>query len=51
MAGFDNARVDAAFFAGTSWKSQFLLNLGYGDPDKLKPRAPRLEFEEACRIE
>ena len=51
MAGFDNARVDEAFLAGTSWKSNFLLNLGYGDPASLRPRGPRLDFEEACRIE
>ncbi|WP_257447773.1 malonic semialdehyde reductase [Archangium lipolyticum] len=51
MGGFDNARVDAAFFAGTSWKSNFLLNLGYGDPASVRPRGPRLDFEEACRIE
>ena len=51
MSGFDNAKVDDAFFAGTSWKSNFLCNLGYGDPAPLLPRSPRLEFEEACRIE
>jgi 3-hydroxypropanoate dehydrogenase len=50
MSGFDNARVDAAFFAGTSVKSNFLCNLGYGDPSKLHPRSPRLEFEEACTL-
>lgn len=51
MSGFDNAKVDAAFFAGTSVKSNFLCNLGYGDHSKLYPRSPRLSFEEACRIE
>jgi 3-hydroxypropanoate dehydrogenase len=51
MAGFDNAKVDATFFAGTSWKSNFLMNLGYGDPAKLYPRNPRLSFEQAARIE
>ena len=51
MSGFDNAKVDAAFFEGTSWRSNFLCNLGFGDPAKLFPRLPRLEFEEACRIE
>jgi 3-hydroxypropanoate dehydrogenase len=50
MSGFDNAKVDAAFFAGTSWKSNFLVNLGYGDPVKLFPRSPRLAFDEAARI-
>ncbi|VTT96943.1 nitroreductase family protein : Putative NADH dehydrogenase/NAD(P)H nitroreductase LIG30_3858 OS=Burkholderia sp. lig30 GN=LIG30_3858 PE=3 SV=1: Nitroreductase [Gemmataceae bacterium] len=51
MSGFDNAKVDAAFFAGTTVKSNFVCNLGYGDASKLHPRAPRLTFEEACRVE
>jgi 3-hydroxypropanoate dehydrogenase len=51
MSGFDNAKVDAAFFPGTTIKSNFLCNLGYGDATKLHPRAPRLTFDEACRIE
>lgn len=51
MAGFDSAKVDAAFFPDGRWKSNFLLNLGYGDPARLYPRNPRLDFEEACRIE
>jgi 3-hydroxypropanoate dehydrogenase len=50
MSGFDNAKVDAAFFAGTTVKSNFLCNLGYGDASKLHPRSPRLTFEEACRV-
>src|SRR5436189_5444921 len=50
MSGFDNAKVDAAFFAGTTVKSNFLCNLGHGDPSKLHPRSPRLTFEEACRV-
>jgi 3-hydroxypropanoate dehydrogenase len=50
MSGFNNAKVDAAFFAGTSVKSNFLCNLGYGDKTKLHPRAPRLSFDEACKI-
>ena len=50
MSGFDNAKVDEAFFAGSTVKSNFLCNLGYGDPAKLRPRAPRLAFGEACRI-
>jgi 3-hydroxypropanoate dehydrogenase len=50
MSGFDNNKVDAAFFAGTTIRSNFLCNLGYGDPDRLRPRNPRLSFEEACRI-
>lgn len=51
MSGFDNAKVDAAFFAGTQWKSNFLVNLGKGDPASIFPRSPRLSFDEACRIE
>jgi 3-hydroxypropanoate dehydrogenase len=50
MSGFDNAKVDAAFFAGTTIKSNFLCNLGYGDASKLHPRNPRLSFGEACQI-
>jgi 3-hydroxypropanoate dehydrogenase len=50
MSGFDNAKVDKAFFAGTTIKSNFLCNLGHGDATKLYPRAPRLPFEEACQI-
>ena len=51
MSGFDNAKVDAAFFAGTTIRSNFLVNLGRGDPASIFPRSPRLGFEEACRIE
>jgi 3-hydroxypropanoate dehydrogenase len=50
MSGFDNAKVDHAFFPDGRLKSNFLCNLGYGDPDKLFPRNPRLTFEEACTI-
>jgi 3-hydroxypropanoate dehydrogenase len=50
MSGFNNAKVDEAFFAGTTVKSNFLCNLGYGDRTKLHPRNPRLSFEEACRM-
>jgi 3-hydroxypropanoate dehydrogenase len=50
MSGFDNALVDAAFFAGTSIRSNFLVNLGHGDPAGLFPRLPRLSFEEAAQI-
>src|SRR2546421_11191567 len=50
MSGFDNAKVDAAFFPDGRFKSNFLVNLGYGDPAKLFPRNPRLSFEEQCRI-
>jgi 3-hydroxypropanoate dehydrogenase len=51
MAGFNNAKVDATFFPDGKWKSNFLLNLGYGDPARLHPRNPRLDFADACRIE
>ncbi len=50
MSGFDNAKVDAAFFPDGAWRSNFLVNLGYGDASKLLPRHPRLSFEEACRM-
>jgi len=50
MSGFDNAQVDAAFFSGTSWKSNFLINLGHADPTKPFPRSPRLAFDEAAQI-
>jgi 3-hydroxypropanoate dehydrogenase len=50
MSGFDNAKVDELFFAGTTFKSNFLCNLGYGDPKGVYPRNPRLNFAEACRI-
>jgi len=50
MSGFDAATVDAAFWAGTSVKTNFVCNLGHGDPSKVFARSPRLAFEEACRI-
>jgi 3-hydroxypropanoate dehydrogenase len=50
MSGFNNAKVDAAFFAGTTIKSNFLCNLGHGDASKLHPRSPRLSFDEACQV-
>ena len=50
MSGFNNAKVDDAFFAGTAIKSNFLVNLGHGDPASIFPRSPRLGFDEACRI-
>ena len=50
MSGFNNEGVDREFFAGTKVKSNFLCNLGYGDPSKLHERAPRLSFDEACTI-
>ncbi len=50
MSGFDKAKVNAEFFPDGKWKVNFLCNLGYGDPSKLFPRSPRLEFDEACRV-
>lgn len=50
MSGFDPAKLDEAFFAGTTWKSNFLCNLGYGDPAGLFARLPRLPFAEACLL-
>ena len=50
MGGFDPAAVDAAFFAGTSWKSDLVMNVGYGDREKLYPRNPRLAGDEFVKI-
>ncbi len=50
MSGFDNAKVDAAFFPDGKVKSNFLCNLGYGSGENLFPRNPRLTFEEVCTI-
>ena len=51
MSGFDNAGVDQEFLAGTELESNFLCSLGYGDPESLHPRLPRLSFDQACRVE
>ena len=50
MSGFDNALVDTAFLADKGWKSNFLVNIGHGDPAGLYPRSPRFEFDEACQL-
>lgn len=50
MSGFNNAGVDEEFFKGTKIKSNFLINLGEGDPSQLFPRSPRLPFDEAAEI-
>ena len=50
LSGFDNAKVDELFFAGTKIKSNFLCNLGYGDHSKLFPASPRPAFEDFCSI-
>ena len=49
MSGFDPAKVNAAFFADGRWRSNFLLNIGYGERASLRPRLPRLEFAEVAR--
>jgi nitroreductase len=50
MSGFDHGKLDAAFFAGTTVKSNFICGLGTGTSEMLFPRNPRLPFEEACKI-
>jgi 3-hydroxypropanoate dehydrogenase len=50
MSGFDADKVNAAFFPDGKWKVNLLCNLGYGDPSRLHPRNPRLNFEEAAVI-
>lgn len=50
MSGFDNAGVDAEFFAGTAIKSNFLVNIGYGDASKLFPRSPRPGFDDFAKL-
>ncbi|MXQ11887.1 malonic semialdehyde reductase [Microvirga makkahensis] len=51
MGGFSREGVDKAFFPDGKTRSNFLINLGYGIPEKLRPRAPRFAFDEFCRIE
>jgi 3-hydroxypropanoate dehydrogenase len=50
MSGFDNAKVDAEFFPDGRVKSNFLCNIGQGDPAKVMVRLPRLDFDEACTV-
>lgn len=50
MSGFDKQKVKEAFFPDENWEANFLCNLGYGDPESLFDRAPRLDFDEACEI-
>lgn len=50
MSGFNTAGVDAEFFSGTDIRSNFLCNLGYGDPAGVYPRSPRFNFDEIARI-
>jgi 3-hydroxypropanoate dehydrogenase len=50
MSGFDNAGIDSTFFAGTTFRSNFLLNIGYGDPAGILPRSPRFAFDDIAQI-
>jgi 3-hydroxypropanoate dehydrogenase len=50
MSGFDNGKVDAEFFPDGRIKSNFLCNLGHGDPTKVMQKLPRLDFDEACTL-
>lgn len=50
MSGFDADKVNAQFFAGTALKANFICSLGQGDPAKVLPRSPRLDFDDACRV-
>jgi 3-hydroxypropanoate dehydrogenase len=50
MSGFDNDIVDETFLRAYGWRSNFLVNLGHGDPAGVYPRSPRLDFNEACRL-
>ncbi|MBW4093303.1 MAG: malonic semialdehyde reductase [Proteobacteria bacterium] len=50
MSGFDNDKVDAEFLAADGWRSNFLCNLGHGDPAGLFARSPRFDFADACRL-
>ena len=50
MTGFDNKAVDEAFFAGTSFKSNVVINIGYGDESKLFPRSPRFSFDQVAKF-
>jgi 3-hydroxypropanoate dehydrogenase len=50
MSGFQNNLVDKVFLDNTTYKSNWLCNIGYGDPAKLHPRAARFEFDEIAKI-
>ena len=51
MSGFDKTKVDDEFFSDRGWKSNFLINLGHGEPGTPHPRLPRLSFDEACLLQ
>jgi 3-hydroxypropanoate dehydrogenase len=50
MTGFDNAKVDAEFFPEGHVKSNVLINIGYGEAEKLFPRSPRFSFDQIAKI-
>ena len=50
MSGFSNEVVDQEFFAGTTWKSNFLCNIGYADETGLFQRLPRFDFDDVCKF-
>lgn len=50
MSGFNPSKINEAFFTGSSWQVNMLINLGYGNHEKLHPRLPRLRFEQACKF-
>jgi len=50
MSGFDKDKLNAEFFADSSWEVDFICALGHGDPSKLYPRGPRLDFDKACKV-
>ena len=50
MSGFKNEIIDDLFYAGTNWRSNFIINLGHGNGETIRPRAARLDFDEACEI-
>ena len=50
MSGFDEAKINAEFFADGRQRVNFIINLGYGDPASLQPRLPRLPFEDVCKV-
>ena len=50
MSGFNKVMIDEYFYKNSSWRSNFLMNLGYGEETKLYPRSPRLSFDDACSI-
>ena len=49
-SGFKNDIIDDLFYAGTNWRSNFIINLGHGNGETIRPRAARLDFDEACEI-